>query len=435
MLHTDARKVSFNNTLLLIYFIFTTFSGALRKWVVVSESVNSLILLVQLGAPIIVFVLLRGIPNKATQSFFTVFYGIVLLMMALNPLNETLMHGLLGFLLHFGFWLLIILYINNREAFQIEKLSKPFFIVCVVELALAMVQFTLPPTHFINRYSSTADLEVIAMLGDYVRVSGSFSYISGFGCFLFFAGCFVWGTFMGDSLSNTGKYIAVLLTLVATLMNGSRSVMAAVLMLLVFAAITMQIKQKIVIVMVSVLVIIIGALYGLESKIPFIKDAYEGFYNRTTSLNANGEYRNRVWGPYEEVMNFRGNYPLFGVGLGATYQGATQKWGKSQAVREYGYFEEEPERIVIEGGFFLFVLRFILFGYLLYNLKIPALYQISIYIILLFYMPMIFNVFMAAYAYFGLMYLDKMYCLKKAKEVKNAFLEVPEHSYSSPSLT
>jgi hypothetical protein len=431
-----SEKLDFNKKLILGFFIFTTFSGGLRKWLITSEAVNGIVLLMQIFAPLIVFILLRGIVYKATQSFATMTYAFLLMGMALNPLNETFMHGFLGFILHFSFWLMIFLYLDNRDSFPIEHLSKALFIVCIVELILAAVQFNLPPSHFINRYSNSGDVSEIAQVGDYVRVSGSFSYISGFGCFLFFAGTFVWGAFVSKSLSNVMQFLLVLLIVLAAFMNGSRTITAISFLFLIFTITEMQLKQKLVVLAISVLAFVVISFYGLQNKITFVKAAFDAFYTRTTELNEMGEDRMRIYGPFSELMEFRGEYPVWGVGLGATYQGAIQKWGRSKYVQDYGYFEEEPERIVIEGGFVLFMVRILLFGVLLWKTAIPKLYLLPIFFFLLFYMPMVFNMYMAAYAFLGIMYLDKVYFLKKQNEdppnplwvglIGSNFIENPE---------
>ncbi|MGL1423646.1 hypothetical protein ACSTJ1_00460, partial [Vibrio parahaemolyticus] len=89
----------------------------------------------------------------------------------------------------------------------------------------------------------------------------------------------------------------------------------------------------------------------------------------------------------------KGNYPIFGVGLGSTYQGAIKLFGTSPFIIEYGFYESEVIRIVLEGGFILLFTRIFVIIYVIRQLLIPVTGKIVITIILLFFFPTIFNIY------------------------------------------
>jgi hypothetical protein len=136
---------------------------------------------------------------------------------------------------------------------------------------------------------------------------------------------------------------------------------------------------------------------------------------RVTGNIASGESSVRTVGVIEEIFNFRGEYPFFGVGLGSTYQGSNKIWGESLFLREYGGYEEELERIVLEGGFLLLAVKLGLYFYLINRLKIPKFNMLLLLILMFVAVPIVFNVFNAFYFYFGILLTDRAYKLVKEK--------------------
>ena len=145
----------------------------------------------------------------------------------------------------------------------------------------------------------------------------------------------------------------------------------------------------------------------------FVQTAWSNFYSRIEDGFTNQEYDHRTIGVVGEVVNFKGDYPVFGPGLGGTYQGARLVWGESYFVEAYGGYEEEPERIVIEGGFLLFALRTAILLYLFSLFKIPRLPQVFILVYLLFLTHIVFNIYNIIFYGFGLAFLDWCYATRK----------------------
>ncbi len=406
----DEADLTHNARVLLFAFLYTVFHGALRKWVF-SGAINNVLFFVQLILPFIVIYLLRR--ERSIFSYFPLIpYGIFLIMLALNPVNATLYHGIFGFVLHFGFWLLIITYINERAAFPLDRLVKPFFIACIAEIILGFVQFSMPVDSFINRYESGDGPS--GFLTGAVRVVGTFSYIGGFAAFVYFLGFFVWALLIEGKRPLVWILAFGFMGLIAGFMNGSRSMVLPYVLCMIFGFMSYrETSNKITTLLILPLVIAVGLVFNIDQKLPFINTAYMAFMGRVDSGRSSGESNSRVNETFTEALTFDSKYPIFGMGLGCTYQGATALWGTSQALKEYGYYEEEPERILLEGGYALFILRIFFFAFLMFQLRIPPLLSLPFLSYALFFTPMVSNIFQATCTFWALAMLDKMYDLRE----------------------
>jgi hypothetical protein len=411
MTELSATDLKRNQYLLLGYFLYSTLNGALRKWMFAGSSgINNVLLLFQILMPFLVVVLMKR--EKSVWSNQLLFpYLFVLIACACNPLNQSIFHGIFGIILHLGFWFVMIAYLNERNAFPFEKLLNPLAIICIAQALLTFVQFGLPPTHVLNRYENAGD--VSGFEGNIVRVIGTFSYISGYGAFLFFFGLFAWALMVDGKRAIIIIYSVAGMGLVSAFMNGSRSSVLPFVLSLLFGFIDYgSIIQKIRGVAFISLLVALAFVYDVDKQTAFIENAYTAFTNRVKMGEKTGESSSRTVGIFAEIVNFKGDSPLFGVGLGATYQGAIAQWGQSLQIKKYGFFEEEPERIVLEGGYFLFIIRILLFIFLANQLKIPLVYSAPILFCIFFFTQLVFNTYQTTFTFFGIAILDKMYFLK-----------------------
>jgi hypothetical protein len=397
---------------LLGLFLFSVLNGAIRKWIFVGNSgVNNLLLFGQMLAPFIIVAFMRR--EKNWFSYFPLVpYAIALVAFALNPMNMSLFHGLFGFFLHFGFWLLMLTYIHEREAFPLEKMIKPMLIVCLVEGILSFIQFQLPIEHPLNRYESGDAIS--GFEGGGVRVTGTFSYISSYSAFLFFFGFFIWALMVEQKRPIVLIYVLAVLAVLAAFMNGSRSTVLPVVVFILFGLLSYgNVLSKIRALLVIPVLLVLAMLFGLGNRFPAIGKAYDAFMTRVEYGQRTGESSNRALESFIEVTTFDSRNPLFGLGLGATYQGANQVWGKSHYVAQYGYFEEEPERVMLEGGYALLIIRALLFLLLIKQLKIPLLLSVPVMVYIFFLTQMISSTYQALFTFFGLAILDKMYYINE----------------------
>ncbi len=413
----DEKDLNFNRKLLLGYFLYTTFSGALRKWVFSgSAAIEGMLLLVQIASPILLTYFMRR--EKGGLLYFPILpIVLVLAALALNPLSHTLYHSIFGFVLHLGFWLMILIYVKERDSFPIEQLVGAMAITCVVEALLGFMQFGLSPDHVINQY--VRDENATKGFGDDMgtRIIGTFSYITGYGAFLVFFGMLVWALMLENKRKLFVIYGLMVLGLVASFMNGSRSVVLPFVMATAFGFLNYgSAGNKIKAVALVACVAMLAVVFNVGEKLPFVEKAYEAFSGRVKHGQSSGESSDRVLLTFDALINYTGHSPAFGIGLGATYQGATSKWGGSHLLPAY---EAEQERVIIEGGYFLFIIRVMLLLYLMSQLRIPIYFSAPLLFYIFMFLQIVFNSNQCTYAFFGIMLVDKMYYLRE----KNALAQ------------
>jgi len=145
-------------------------------------------------------------------------------------------------------------------------------------------------------------------------------------------------------------------------------------------------------------------------------EAYQNFDKRREQLKESGEEQRRILWDYRDLSEFRGKYPLLGMGLGSTYNGANAIFGTSDYVKEYGYYENELTRLVLEGGFILLVLKMIMVIYFASRLYLPFIGKIIVCMITCsVIVPIVFNVYYSYLIFIGIVLIDKTYYMEKFK--------------------
>jgi hypothetical protein len=399
--------------LFLFIYLFTVLGGALRKWVISSKEIGNFILFLQILIPYVLILVKGGLANwRIGKSAFSIFI-LVLIVGILNPLNLTINHGILGFLLHGSFFFVLFFYFNNRKQFDFKKILPFLVIASLIHLLLVFYQYTQPSDSFINTYADVEAVGSIAIVGNSARVTGTFSYISGFTGFLFFHSLLVWSLFK-FRYKSIYSLLLLIMGLVACFMSGARA--ATYLYLIVVVTIIFNeyySVRKIIFDFKLFLPILIFAtiLLGLGSEkfLDLILNSFTGFVERRALGRSSGEENARIFGDFLEILNFRGNYPLLGVGLGSTYQGAIRLFGTSPYILEYGFFESEIIRILLEGGFILLIVRVFLTVFLINQTYIPKSGKFILIVILIFFFPVVFNVYNAIFAALGIILVDHFY--------------------------
>jgi len=407
------KAIKTNYWLLAFILIYTTFNGALRKWVLESAITDFFTFLVQIGMLFAVLLAYRRDMTGDVRIIIGV-YGIILALFALNPRNATLFHGGIGFILHFGIWLTCFIYYQNRDVFPYEKIVKLAIIVLLIQFALGVLQYNLPNTHFLNKYIDD-EAGANAFVGDRVRISGTFSYISGFTAFLSFCGFFVWALSVMRA-NILLRYFLIFMSFLGVLMSGSRSILIIFSMPVIAGIIEDFFQKSSRAVGITAFVVVIAIAPFLYSNIELVNVAVDNYSQRVNN-GMQGDQDRRVYGVLEEVMRFRGEHDVFGVGLGSTYAGVNSILGKSYFVLEYGYYEEIAERILVEGGFVLFFLRIFMFALLYWYSHLPKIYLLPFLFIVTFYFNLCFNIPNMIYFILGFCMVDKAYFLRKQEKL------------------
>lgn len=410
----DALKNEKRIRVILYLFLFTTFSGAIRKWVVSSNVISNAILGVQLLIPFI-FVFFKGAFkfNNRQQNLFVVLvvYIFSLFLLAANPLGATLGHGILGIMVHLGFWLPMFIYLKDREGYSVEKLIPFFIVICFAQVILASIQSQLPPDAFINRYATeTNGGAADALVGDAVRVTGTFSYISGYGSFMLFY------TLVACALIKIRYQSFILIPFLALgyygcLISGSRGTTYSYLIIIgLFILTSVNIRANAKLIGGTLLVILVLGILNFALKDPLhvyqkFAESSSNFNERVNNTDDNSE--GRVMAAINEVVELNYAHDLFGAGLGSTYQGANALFGYNPNLDGQG-FESEPKRVILEGGFFLLILRFIMLFYLMFNLKGNFFFKAAIIVLTVFVFSIIYNTYNCFYLLLGLILLDRI---------------------------
>jgi hypothetical protein len=346
-------------------------------------------------------------------------YIFVLLLLAANPLGATLGHGVLGVIVHLGFWLPMFIYVKDTEAFKLEKLIPLLIIICFAEVILGSIQSTLPNDAWLNKYASTEGEGIAdALVGDSVRVSGTFSYISGYGSFMLFY------TLLACALIKIRYQPFVLIPFLAIgyygcLISGSRGTTYSYLIIIgMYVLTSVNIKANSKLLGGAILVVLVTGFFNFILQDPlhiyekFAKSA-SNFEERASGTSDNTQ--GRVTGAIDELIELEFEHDWIGVGLGSTYQGAIAVFGYNRNLNGEG-FETEFKRVVLEGGYILLLLRFVMFFYLMQFLKGSYIFKLTIFTLTLFVFSIIYNTYNAFFFMLGVALIDRLSRLESTKD-------------------
>jgi hypothetical protein len=421
------------NRILLFFTIVVFFGGALRKWFIPVGVVGNLVLMLQLLLPF----LLVAFRSKDTISPFakyptlTIYFG-YLLFHVVYPLQVTIFHGILGVFIYGIFWIAIFYYISNRHVFRADRLIPYMIIFSALEFVLGFIQYTLPSTHFLNKYAHEG-VSSVAVIADSVRITGTFSYISGFTAFLLSYPLLLWAM-IRLNFSTWLISIGITFGLIGAFMSGSRG---AVLIYLAYTGIIIislyrlsdigKIAGRLIIPIAIGLSIILAI--GNNPLAEKIEKSYTNFIDRFERGRTSGEQSRRLTGDLSYFQDLS-RFPniITGIGLGSTYQGAIILFGVSPYARAFGYVEGELVKIILEGGIVYYFLRIILATILVLNLSFNhRILRLLIWFSLVYGIPIVFNVHNASFFLIGLILVDNIeWRLQQRVKPKMKAAEMPE---------
>lgn len=419
-----------NMWFLVVMFSLTTFSGALRKWVFSDSIISTLIFAIQLVSPFLIY-FFNKVPeqensekNKKIADVLK-FYGIVLIFEAFNPMNVTIYHGVLGFILHFSFWLIILIYLQFRSWFPVEKLFLLFLIVSMIQFTLASLQYTLPPEHVLNRYLVEGTVEEAgkASVGDAIRVTGTFSFISGYGAYVIFYALFVCACIAKENFNKVLLGFLITFGIYASFISGSRGVTGFyVITIFSFIIFSSEILRSLnLLLQISLGVVFIILLnVGLSdplNSVGRLEQAYSNFESRVEDNKEEGAGRGTEF--IGIIFGYNGPSPYIGTGLGGGYQGANELFGYSPYLAGIPP-EGEVWKIIFEGGYLLLLIKIFMFYRLLYNTYINKIFMIIVILLIFSTVPIVYNVYNLMYVALGICYLDKVIYLQKKEKLEIA---------------
>jgi hypothetical protein len=215
--------------------------------------------------------------------------------------------------------------------------------------------------------------------------------------------------------------LGITLGLAATFMTGSRSGLVIYIILVSVALLKEYPVQKLFRVLgrliLPALIFTAGVL--LYKKIPLAKEvgkAYDNFMQRVETNQRSGEQTARLYTDLYYLQNARYQHPVFGVGLGSTYQGAIILFGTSRYVQEFGYVETEFSRVLLEGGWIIVLLKTILGLMMAFQLSFKGGMRWAIWFVAAIGQPIVFNPHNATFLMLGIMLVDNIYWRQQMME-------------------
>jgi hypothetical protein len=363
--------------------VLVMLEGAIRKWIApqASDLVYFLKDLVLLGAYLRYFVLEQSAHSSTTKfSELKVLLWIaaaIIFIQALNVrLNSTAV-GLFGFKAYL--WYVPLCFMAKDLFPSIEEMQiflKWYLALAIPICFLGILQFFSPADSFLNTYVDSGQVQSTAMLvsdtmASRVRITGTFSYISGYTTYLFVCLALL----MPMLVSNLSKLwfwlmlAALVLVIGNTFMTGSRSpvVMGIVLIagFLFFGQRGKKQKGRSVFIplAVALVVSVAGSAFWFDEAIAL-------FWERATNSDDTGE---RIYTAYVEPFLYLSDkdFEVQGYGTGATHPGGIgvrSRMNEPPPAVEAPPAEGEPVRVLLELGVFGFGLWYLIKFYLLWAL-------------------------------------------------------------------
>ncbi len=355
--------------------VLLVFEGALRKWVFPGASdylyfLKDLLLLGVYGGflrrqrrqplrPAVPGLVAGSLGVAALFGLFQIF----------NPNLPNVLVGLLGWKAYFLYlpllWVVPAAFSDDRDLYQFLR---RYLLLAIPVGLLAAAQFVSPPGSWINTYAPRGSGAVVAGGGGIVtfgssaqvRVTGTFSFISGFTTYLLVAALLALAFLALGRWrfrDNLWVYTALAMVLASMLMTGSRGpfILLAVLFPLYWV---LGVAREGGIPALGRFLLGAGVVLALVNFVG--ADAVEAFVGRARGSQ---DVLARIVGPFVAPFELAGEVGFLGLGIGASHQTAE---AVTKGVAPYSWLrglhqEAEPSKIMLElgilGWFLIFLAR------------------------------------------------------------------------------
>lgn len=357
-------------------FFLVVVDGALRKWFFpgLSDLIYFIRDIVLIGA-YIGFFLRPPFKRRTIKLSFTLrvcflFTFLWSCFMIFAPGVGSPLVGVFGLRNYFVYvpllWVLPTLF-EEKTSFQ--NFLKVYILASIPVVVLSIVQFFLPPSSILNVYTPTDAISGVATFGSdnqFVRVTGTFSYLTSYGNYLLFCTAlllpiFTSSIFRGKPrLFNYAILVSLALITVSSLMTGSRGLVFP----LVFMGLSYFLFDQLLIEKYSLPKFLskrlVPVLFALVVSFSLIGSAADAFLFRLN--NAGGSQGDLPWRIAQIVnqpIEFSAYNDLDGFGIGTTHQATSvlrRRFNLPAGQPINVYFESEPGRIMLELGPIGFVL-------------------------------------------------------------------------------
>jgi len=342
--------------------VLLVFEGALRKWVLpgaqdlIYFAKDGLLLAAYAG-----FLASDGARRARNTVRDPLLIGLILFSVLIgaieifNPHLPNVLVGLLGFKAYFFYvpllWVVPATFESRADLWRFLYL---YTLLAIPLGLLALLQFGSPASSPLNTYARTGgSTAAISTFGSssYVRVTSTFSYITGYVSYLFATALMILSLLSTIQWHFKRYYVvygALGLTLIGMLVSGSRApvLMFAVTFPLYWWMTARRDRQNFlaitrVLVVVGVFALVLA--YGAD-------DIVNAFYGRAASAHDAG---GRILSPFLQPFELAGDAGILGYGIGATHQAASLLVSDGETPVNWlpGLIvEDESGRVMIETG-------------------------------------------------------------------------------------
>lgn len=344
-------------------FILLVFEGALRKWAFPWAQAqiylvkDAILLTVYLG-----FILdsRRKLPAPKGIALIKIILVVGFVwgcLELLNPGSPSILVGVMGLKSYFLYppVAFILPYaIKSRE--HLFVLIRRYIIMAIPVAVLGFIQIIAGPASSLNVYVSHSE-DTPAMLAyfgrkDFVRTTGTFSYISGYTAFLDFVALLAIGYNMAYGWrlkNNITPLVALTLVVGAMFTTGSRSTIYSLLAaspIILWLAASSQLLSPQTALRLCILVPIITIL-----ALNISPEAVEAFMERAGEAES-GYTLERLFSPLYQTMGVLSDVPPLGLGIGTTHPAALTITGTEFPwwIPDELLTEDEMARVTVELG-------------------------------------------------------------------------------------
>lgn len=343
--------------------LLTVFEGAIRKWVFPESqewiylSKDFLLLGSYLGF-LTPRVLRREplFPRHPANGLLAVL-GALALLELVNPSLPNLSVGLFGVRAHLLYVPLMYMVPSVfPDAARLRRLAIGFMLVSMVPLLLGPVQFSSSPDSILNRYpweSESAPRVAVFGNADMPRITGTFSYITGYTTYL----VLVVLTALALALTERRPRVRWMLYAVLALgvsnlfMTGSRGpflILAVAVPVLLIVTLSQTRDWARVARVLCVALVVLGLVSGRV-----FPDAWSAFWYR---VQGNSDVLDRVVGTVRDPMTALADAGVLGYGIGTAHQAASLLVAGEAGESLPPAREDEWGRVILELGPFGFAL-------------------------------------------------------------------------------
>jgi hypothetical protein len=333
--------------------------GAIRKWIAPGAQD-----LVYLAKDVLLLGIYAGFVRdrprlRLRQPAFPVLYGALLfgalwgVMEIFNPELPNLLVGIFGFKAYFFYVpLVFVLPAAFTSDTEIYHFLRRYALLAIPLGLLAVAQFFSPPSSILNTYARSGEDAYAITFGssNYVRVTATFSFITGYTAYLIATAIIILallGVGHWRFRGHLRMFVALGMTMLGTLMTGSRGPVLILALLLPIYGWLGVIREKGGGAAFGRLAVAMALVLGI--LVFTSREAVDAFRGRAAG---SGDMPSRISSPLMSPYLILPEAGLFGFGIGATHQTAATL---APGVIPYSWLrgllvEVESGRVMIELG-------------------------------------------------------------------------------------